>query len=170
MDVLRNILQLSASSATVRNDMLRNLYDYVWVMQLRNAALRNNPLRNLFDNVWASLQSNRPPVKAKSWSILPEDVPPNINCEEDVIVKDQNSLEFVEEDALKNKPGSNYLAELGPSQHNEVSLDSYVQPSTSLSEPNSDFYNSEREINVFEPSEIIVPGQEKRAYESYENF
>ncbi|KAF5289689.1 hypothetical protein FQA39_LY14983 [Lamprigera yunnana] len=91
-------------------------------------------------------------------SFLPE-VLPNINCEEDlgVIVTDQNSLVSVEDYALQNKPGSNSLAELGPSQHNEAelsSIDSYVYPSTWLSELSSDFHNNEIEINVSESSEI----------------
>jgi hypothetical protein len=107
-------------------------------------------------------------------SFLPEDVLPNIKCEEDleVIVIDQNNLQSVEKGALQNKPGSNSSAGLGPSQHNEEelsSLDSYVQPLTSLSEPSSDFHNTEREINVSEPSEIQVPGHEKRAYEGFED-
>ncbi|CAH1112464.1 unnamed protein product [Psylliodes chrysocephalus] len=64
-------------------------------------------------------------------------------------------------------------AEVGPSQQCEgeiSSLDSYVQPSTSLSEPSSDFSNNKREINVSGASEIQVPGHEKRVYEGYEDF
>lgn len=107
-------------------------------------------------------------------SFLPTDILPNINCEEDleVIVKDQNNLQSVEEGALQNKPRSNSLAELDASQHTEeelYSFDSYVQPSTSLSEPSSDFHNNEREVNVSEPSEIEVASHEKRAYEGYED-
>ncbi|CAH1105689.1 unnamed protein product [Psylliodes chrysocephalus] len=65
------------------------------------------------------------------------------------------------------------LAEVGPSQQHEgeiSSIDSYVQPSTSLSKPSSDFSNNKREINVSGASEIQVPGHEKRAYEDYEDF
>ena len=108
-------------------------------------------------------------------SFIPTDVLPDINCEEDleVLVKDQNNLESVEQGALQNKPESNSLAELpGLNQHNEEelsSLDSYVQPSTSLSQPSSDFHNNKREINVSEQSEVQVPRHEKRAYEGYED-
>ncbi|CAH1107913.1 unnamed protein product [Psylliodes chrysocephalus] len=64
-------------------------------------------------------------------------------------------------------------AEVGPSQQYEgeiSSLDSYVQPSTSLVEPSSDFSNNKRDINVSGESEIQVPGHEKRAYEGYADF
>lgn len=75
-------------------------------------------------------------------SFLPEHVLPNTNCEKDLeaIVEDENNLQSVEESALQNKQRSNYLTELGSSQYNEED----EQPSTSLSEPSSDFYNYAR--------------------------
>lgn len=82
-------------------------------------------------------------------SFLPTDVLHNINCEEDleVLVKDQNNLQSVEEGPLQNKPESHVLAELpGPSQHDEeelLSLDSYVQTSTLLAKPSPDLHNKE---------------------------
>ncbi|KAF5273516.1 hypothetical protein FQA39_LY07533 [Lamprigera yunnana] len=49
-------LRLSACSTTLRNYLLHNLFDNVWVKQLRSATLRNDSLHNSFDNVWAPLE------------------------------------------------------------------------------------------------------------------
>ncbi|XP_044745145.1 uncharacterized protein LOC123307008 [Coccinella septempunctata] len=82
-------------------------------------------------------------------SFLPTDVLHNIHCEEDleVLVKDQNNLQSVEEGPLQNKPESHVLAKLpGPSQHDEeeeLSLDSYVQTSTLVAKPSPDLHNKE---------------------------
>ena len=62
--------------------------------------------------------------------------------------------------------------ELGPSQPTEEelsSINSSVEPSILLSEPNSDFHKKEIEMNLSKKCDIQISGHKNRAYEGYDD-